>query len=95
MKKRDVLKLLAGGLAAGRLGEVLAQAADKTIEWVHPYPAGGGSDAIAPKLAEAMGKQLNRSIVVNNKPGGATNIAAAYVATSKAYGNIVFTGDFA
>lgn len=95
MKKREILKLLLAGLASMPLTGAWAQANDRTVEWVHPYNAGGGSDAIARKLAEAVGKQLNRSIVVNNKPGGATNIAAAYVANSKALGNIVFTGDFA
>lgn len=94
MKKRAVFKLLLGSLILGQVPWALAQN-DKVIEWVHPYPAGGGSDAIARKLAETLGKQLNRGVVVNNKPGGATNIAASYVATSKAYGNIVFTGDFA
>ncbi len=46
-------------------------------------------------MAEHMARSMNRSIVVNNRPGGGTNIAADYVARSKAYGNIVFTGDFA
>lgn len=95
LKKREMFKLLLAALATWQAGPSIAQGSDKTIEWVHPYPAGGGSDAIARKLADSLGKQLNRSIVVNNKPGGATNIAASYVAGSKAYGNIVFTGDFA
>ncbi|WP_338878986.1 tripartite tricarboxylate transporter substrate binding protein [Achromobacter veterisilvae] len=65
------------------------------MEWVHPYPVGGGSDAIARKLAESVGAQMGRGFFVSNKPGGATNIAAAYVANAKAQGAMVFTGDFA
>ena len=67
----------------------------KTLEWVVGYAAGGGSDMVARTVAESMSKTLGRSIVVNNKPGAATNIAADYVAKSKDVGNIVFTADFA
>jgi tripartite-type tricarboxylate transporter receptor subunit TctC len=67
----------------------------KPIEWVVGYPAGGGSDAVARAVAESMSKSLNRTIIVNNKPGAGTNIAAEYTARSKDYGNIVFTADFA
>ena len=95
MKKRDIFKLLLAGLVGLPLTGAWAQGNDRPVEWVHPYNAGGGSDAIARKLAETVGKQINRPVIVNNKPGGATNIAAAYVAQSKPNGNIVFTGDFA
>ncbi|MEF7613853.1 tripartite tricarboxylate transporter substrate binding protein [Aquincola sp. MAHUQ-54] len=67
----------------------------KPIEWVLGYAAGGGSDVVARTLAEAMGKSLGRTIIVNNKPGAATNIAADYVAKSKDVGNVMLTADFA
>ncbi len=67
----------------------------KPLEWVVGYAAGGGSDAVARTVAEAMSKSLGRTIVVNNKPGAATNIAADYVAKSKDLGNILMTADFA
>jgi tripartite-type tricarboxylate transporter receptor subunit TctC len=47
---------------------------------VVPYPAGGGSDVVARTLAEPMGKTLGQTIIVNNKPGAATNIGADHVA---------------
>ena len=72
----------------------LAQDA-KPIEWVVGYPAGGGSDAVARVVAEQMAKTLGTNIIVNNKPGAATNIAAEYVAKSKAPGQMLFTADFA
>ncbi|APW38771.1 ABC transporter substrate-binding protein [Rhodoferax koreense] len=81
-------------LAIG-LAPALANAQNKPIEWVVGYAAGGGSDALARTVAEAMSQTLNRAIIVNNKPGAATNIAADYVAKSKDYGNILFTADFA
>ena len=68
---------------------------DKPIEWVVPYPAGGGSDVVARTLAEHMGKTLGQTIIVNNKPGAATNIGADYVAKAKADGHIIMTADTA
>ncbi|WP_298234256.1 tripartite tricarboxylate transporter substrate binding protein [uncultured Azohydromonas sp.] len=68
---------------------------DKTIEWVVPYPAGGGSDVVARTLTEPMGKALGQTIVVNNKPGAATNIGADYVAKGKADGHLLLTADTA
>ena len=65
------------------------------IEWVVPYPAGGGSDVVARTLAEPMGKLLGQTIVINNKPGAATNIGADYVAKGKADGHLLLTADTA
>ncbi len=68
---------------------------DKPIEWVVPYPAGGGTDVLARTLAEAMSKTLGQPIVINNKPGAATNIGAAYVAGAKADGYTILSADTA
>jgi tripartite-type tricarboxylate transporter receptor subunit TctC len=74
----------------------LAVAQDtKPIEWVVGYAAGGGSDSVARATAETMSKNLARPVVINNKPGAATNIAADYVARSKDYGSVMLTADFA
>jgi tripartite-type tricarboxylate transporter receptor subunit TctC len=67
----------------------------KPIEWVVGYAAGGGSDIVARTVAEQMSAALGRPIVVNNKPGAATNIAAEYVAKSKDVGQVMLTADFA
>ena len=84
-------------LAIAVLWLPLAAAAfpDRTIEWVVPYPAGGGSDVVARTLAEPMGKTLGQTIVVNNKPGAATNIGADYAAKAKADGHVMLTADTA
>jgi tripartite-type tricarboxylate transporter receptor subunit TctC len=67
----------------------------RPIEWVVPYPAGGGSDVVARSLTETMGKALGQPIIINNKPGAATNIGADYVAHSKPDGYTLLTGDTA
>ena len=82
-------------LAAASVLASVAQAQTKPVEWVIGYPAGGGSDIVARTIADEIGKHLNRPVVVNNKPGAGTNIAADYVARSKDFGNLIFTADFA
>jgi tripartite-type tricarboxylate transporter receptor subunit TctC len=67
----------------------------KPIEWVVGYAVGGGSDSVARSVAEELRKSLGRTVIVNNKPGAATNIAAEYVAKSKDVGNVMLTADFA
>ena len=67
----------------------------KPIEWVIGYAAGGGSDIVARTVAEAMAQTLKQTLVVNNKPGAATNIAADYAAKSKDPTHTLLTADFA
>ena len=67
----------------------------KPVEWVVGYAPGGGSDVVARMLAEAMGKTLDRTMIVVNKPGAGSNIAADYVAKAKDVGHTVFTADSA
>ncbi|OYU76775.1 MAG: ABC transporter substrate-binding protein, partial [Burkholderiales bacterium PBB5] len=85
---------MASALLASPLQPALA-ADDRPIEWVVGMAAGGGSDVVARTVAEAMAKQLGQTIIVNNKPGAATNIAADYVAKAKDVDHVLLTGDFA
>ena len=50
-------------------------------------PAGGTTDTMARSLAQAMGSQLGRVVVVDNRPGAGGNIAAEAVARSAPDGN--------
>lgn len=72
-----------------------AFAQGKPVEWVVGYAAGGGSDVVARAVAAQMAHTLGRTIVINNKPGASTNIAAGYVAQSREIGNVMLTADFA
>src|SRR5687767_958037 len=91
LSRRSLVVLAIAGAMAPH---ALSQDA-KPIEWVIGYAAGGGSDIVARTVAEQMSKTLQRPIIVNNKPGAATNIAADYVAKSKDFGNVMLTADFA
>jgi tripartite-type tricarboxylate transporter receptor subunit TctC len=56
------------------------------IMLVNPYAAGGPADALARPLAAAMGDSLGQQVVILNKPGAATAIAAQQVARAPADG---------
>jgi tripartite-type tricarboxylate transporter receptor subunit TctC len=96
MKIASIRRLMLQAAAAALLPLAAQAQPDKPLEWVVGYAAGGGSDYVARSVAAAMSGELGgRGIIVNNKPGAATNIAADYVAKSKDYGNIMLTADFA
>jgi tripartite-type tricarboxylate transporter receptor subunit TctC len=50
-------------------------------------PAGGTTDTMARSLAQALGQQLGRVVLVENKPGAGGNLAADMVAKAAPDGN--------
>ena len=85
--RRTVLAGLAG---LGLGGWPLAQAQGSNsapIRILVGAPAGGTTDTMARTLAQAMGQQLGRTVVVENKPGAGGNIAAEAVAKAAPDGN--------
>jgi tripartite-type tricarboxylate transporter receptor subunit TctC len=68
---------------------------EKPVEWVVPYPAGGGTDIVARTLGEAMSAVLGQPLVILNKPGAATNIGAEYTANAKPDGYTLMSADTA
>lgn len=56
---------------------------NRTVSVVLPFSAGGGTDALARIIATRMEEKLGRTFVVDNRPGAAGNVGAAYVANAK------------
>jgi tripartite-type tricarboxylate transporter receptor subunit TctC len=88
-------KQFIAALAMSAIAPLALAQDNKPLEWVVGYAAGGGSDIVARAIAESMGSAIGRTIIINNKPGAGTNIAAEYTARSKDYGNLMFSADFA
>lgn len=96
MLRRQALKAALAIGAPPLLGMGTAHAqTGKPVEWVVGFAAGGGSDVVARTVGESFGKALGRTVVVMNKPGAGTNIAAEYAARTRELGSLVFTADFA
>jgi tripartite-type tricarboxylate transporter receptor subunit TctC len=94
MQRRQFLAGLAALSAASATPFARAQTyPNQTIRWVVPYPAGGGTDVLARTLAETLRGPLGQTIVVDNKPGAATNIGAGEVARSTPDGYTLLSAD--
>lgn len=65
----------------------------KPIRWIVPYAAGGGSDFLARTVAQTLSTQVGQPVLVDNKPGGNTALAAAETARAPADGYTVLSAD--
>lgn len=86
-QRREFLQLSAAALAAVGL-PVLAQDdyPNKPISMLVPFPPGGVADTVGRPVAEAMGRALKQSVIVENKGGAGGGIGMAQVAKSRADG---------
>lgn len=90
--RRYTLSLITSSLLG--IGVACAQSFPAhALEWVVPYPAGGGTDVVARTLAQPFSVALGQPVVVVNKPGAATNIGADYLMRSKPDGYTLMTAD--
>lgn len=65
----------------------------KPIRWLVPYPAGGGSDFLARTVGQALSAQVAQPVLVDNKPGGNTAIAASETARAAPDGYTILSAD--
>jgi len=84
MKSLITRLLLATAVAWG------SASAQPVTKVVVPFTAGGGTDVYVRLLTAELSKSL--PVIVENKPGASGNIAADYVAKSRADGHTVFVG---
>jgi tripartite-type tricarboxylate transporter receptor subunit TctC len=66
---------------------------NKTIRFIVPYPAGGLVDALARLIADNLSKDFGQTVVVENRPGGATMIGTQAVVTAPADGYTLLLGN--
>jgi tripartite-type tricarboxylate transporter receptor subunit TctC len=65
---------------------------NRPIRIIVPYPPGGSTDTLARLLGQKIAAKLGQAVVVENKPGGGSNIGAAFAAQSAPDGYTVFLG---
>ena len=65
----------------------------KSVRWIVPYAAGGGSDFLARTIGQTWGAQVHQPIVVDNRPGGNTAIGASETARAPADGYTIVSAD--
>jgi tripartite-type tricarboxylate transporter receptor subunit TctC len=80
---------LAGIVAASSVVSRIAAAEaypSRPIRWIVPFPAGGSTDLIARLMGEWLAQKLGQPVVIENKPGGGTNIAVQAAVNAPADG---------
>lgn len=87
MQRRHLLHQGLALAAAAATGAAQAQTAP--IRILVGAPAGGSTDTLARSLANELGRLLNRTVVVENRPGAGGNIAAEAVAKAAPDGNTI------
>lgn len=87
---RSFAALSAIGGAPHWLPMGLAHAAqDGPVTMVVPFPPGGTTDLLGRIFAQELGAQLQRTVIVENRPGAGGGIGAGHVAKSKPDGNLM------
>ncbi len=82
-RPRRIVRAIGCVLLTGGTSLVLAQAYPaKAVRLVVPLAPGGGGDIVARAIAAKLTEQLGQSVVVDNRPGGATIIGTEVVARS-------------
>lgn len=89
LRRRSALAALALPLLPGA-----TRAQDGSpLEYVIGFAPGGSADAVGRLVAEHLARALGRPVVVTNKPGAGSMLAAQYVAAART--PLLFSADFA
>lgn len=86
------LRALCAVALLGAAGAAQAAYPDKPVRLIVPYAAGGGTDTAARMIARKLAPLLGQPVVVENKPGGATQIGTAFVANAAPDGYTLLMG---
>ena len=90
-----LLGLVAGSALTGM--PAIAGAADsypaKPVRMIVPFPPGGLSDGLARVIGQQLAQQWGQQVVIDNRPGASTILAAELVAKSPADGYTLFFQD--
>lgn len=86
--------MVSGGAAAQATSTGSGQAYPaKLIRLVVPFPPGGATDTFSRATAAEMTRSLGQQVIVENRPGAGTTIAADLVAKSPPDGHTLFFTD--
>lgn len=89
MLKKTLLAALAAAASFAALADGYPA---RPITLIVGFPPGGGADAVARIVSEKLGRVLNQSIIVDNRPGAGTTIASDLVARAPADGYTLLLG---
>src|SRR5881394_1200494 len=90
MKRRDLLIAAAATAALPLLARGQSYPS-KPISWVVGFPPGGGADGVTRLVASKLSQNIGQPVIVENRPGASSIIAAQYVANAAPDGYTLFS----
>ena len=82
--RRTVIQGAVANAATALFGPAAAQSSDAPIKLAVGFPPGGSGDLFARILADGLREELNRPVVVENKPGGGgMTVATGFLRAAK------------
>src|SRR3954449_6759931 len=90
--KRTMLRAIALLAALASAGAVHAQTSypTKPIRWIVGYTPGGTADMLARAVGQKLTETWGQQVIVENRPGGGTNIGTEVAAKSAPDGYTLF-----
>jgi len=85
-----IIQIIAIALAASSLQVQAQPYPNQPIRLIVPFAAGGPSDVLARAFSQKLGEDLGQPVIIDNKPGAGTNLAAEFVSRSKPDGYTIF-----
>jgi tripartite-type tricarboxylate transporter receptor subunit TctC len=82
-------------MLAGSAAPAHAEYPEKIIKIIVPFAAGGGTDIISRTLAQALQADLNKTVIIENRPGAGTIIGTQAVVASDPDGYSLLMATFA
>ena len=86
--RREALRM-AAALAAGTLAPSAFAQSDASLKLVVTFPPGGSTDITARILQPRLSERVGRPVVVENRPGAASQVGTQFVARAAPDGNTV------
>lgn len=94
LPRRTFLRLAGAAAALPALAcPAIAQSyPTRPIRWIVPYPAGGATDLVARQMGQWLQERLGQPVIIDNRPGGGTNIGTQAVVSAAPDGyTLLFT----
>jgi tripartite-type tricarboxylate transporter receptor subunit TctC len=94
IQRRTALQALGGFGVAAAMPSLAQEAAwpSRPVSYIVPFTPGGSTDVIGRTLCDKLQAAFGQPFVVDNKPGAAGAVGAAYVAKAKPDGYTLFGG---
>lgn len=87
-------QLLLSGIAIGvASSSTRAAIVEKPVRWLVGYPPGGATDALARLISPLLGSRISQTVIVDNRAGAGSAIAATALAGATPDGSTIMGAD--